>query len=84
MGPMVGEPPAAAGPMQQAVRDATAAGPLIPNELMMMDANPSVRVGPQPAATPLGAQQIGVVSLKAADGTCRSLPGAEMPSAASH
>jgi len=34
--------------MQQAVCDATAAGPLIPNELPMMGANPSVRVGPKP------------------------------------
>ena len=29
--------------MQGAVRDATAAGPLVPNELVMMGANPSVR-----------------------------------------
>ena len=34
-----------AGAMQQTVRGATAAGPLIHNKLMMMDANPSVRVG---------------------------------------
>jgi len=35
-----------AGLMQHAVRDAAAAGPQIPNELLMMDADPSVRVGP--------------------------------------
>jgi len=47
MGPMGGQRPALARSMQQSVRDATAPGPLIPDELLMMDANPCVRVGPQ-------------------------------------
>jgi len=46
MGPMEGQRPALARSMQQSARDATAAGPLIPNEPLMMDANPSVRIGP--------------------------------------
>jgi len=46
MDPMGPAARSVAGPMQQVVRDATAAVPLIPNELIMMDADPSVRVGP--------------------------------------
>ena len=46
MDPMGPAARSVAGPMQQVARDATAAGPLIPNELIMMDADPSVRVGP--------------------------------------
>ena len=46
MGPMGASGPRSRGRCSRAVRDATAAGPLIPNELLMVDANPSVRVGP--------------------------------------